>query len=42
VLANKAVFMPPADLARMVPPDVVPPDIRRLRTRLFTSFKTGQ
>jgi putrescine transport system substrate-binding protein len=42
VLANKAVFMPPEDLERMVAPDVVPSDIRRLRTRLYTSFKTGQ
>jgi putrescine transport system substrate-binding protein len=41
VLANKAVFMPPEDLARMVPPDMVPSDIRRLRTRLYTTFKTG-
>ncbi len=42
VAANKAVFMPPQDLARMVPPDVVPSDIRRVRTRLYTNFKTGQ
>jgi putrescine transport system substrate-binding protein len=41
VLANKAVFMKPDDLARMVPPDMVPSDIRRLRTRLYTTFKTG-
>jgi putrescine transport system substrate-binding protein len=42
VAANKTIFMPPEDLARMVPPDVVPSDTRRLRTRLYTSFKTGQ
>mgnify|MGYP005805960481 CR=1 FL=1 len=42
VAANKAVFMPQEDLGRMVPPDVVPSDIRRVRTRLYTSFKTGQ
>ncbi len=41
VLANKAVFMKPEDLARMVPPNSVPIDIRRLRTRLYTTFKTG-
>lgn len=41
VAANKAVFMPPKDLERMVPPDMVAPDIRRLRTRLYTRFKTG-
>jgi putrescine transport system substrate-binding protein len=41
VASNKAVFMPPQDLEHMVPPDMVTPDIRRLRTRLYTSFKTG-
>lgn len=41
ILANKTVFMKPGDLARMVPPDMVPIDIRRLRTRLYTTFKTG-
>ncbi|MBI3524179.1 MAG: polyamine ABC transporter substrate-binding protein [Betaproteobacteria bacterium] len=38
---NKTVFMDPADLARMVPPEAVSSDIRRLRTRLYTTFKTG-
>jgi putrescine transport system substrate-binding protein len=41
VLANKTVFMKTEDLARMVPPDMVPSEIRRLRTRLYTTFKTG-
>ena len=41
VLANKTVFMKPEDLDRMVPPDMVPSDIRRTRTRLYTTFKTG-
>lgn len=41
VLANKTVFMRPEDLARMVPPEAVSSDIRRLRTRLYTTFKTG-
>jgi putrescine transport system substrate-binding protein len=41
VLANKAVFMQADDLAKMVPPDAVSNDIRRLRTRLYTTFKTG-
>ena len=40
-VADKTVFMKPGDLARMVPPDMVPIDIRRLRTRLYTTFKTG-
>jgi putrescine transport system substrate-binding protein len=38
---NKTVFMSPEDLARMVPPEAVSSDIRRLRTRLYTTFKTG-
>jgi putrescine transport system substrate-binding protein len=41
VRANKAVFLEGDVLARMVPPDSVGNDIRRLRTRLFTTFKTG-
>ena len=41
VRANKAVFMAPEDLAKMVPPEAVSSDIRRLRTRLYTTFKTG-
>jgi putrescine transport system substrate-binding protein len=38
---NKTVFMSPEDLAKMVPPEAVSSDIRRLRTRLYTTFKTG-
>ena len=41
ILADRAVFMKPKDLARMVPPDMVSIDIRRLRTRLYTKFRTG-
>jgi len=41
VASSKTVFLPPADLARMVPPEATNNDIRRLRTRLFTTFKTG-
>lgn len=41
VRANKAVFLEGDVLARMVPPDSVGTDIRRLRTRLYTTFKTG-
>jgi len=40
-LADKTVFMSKEDLARMVPPDAVNNDIRRVRTRLYTQFKTG-
>ncbi len=41
ILNNKTVFMSPEDLAKMVPPEAVSSDIRRLRTRLYTTFKTG-
>jgi putrescine transport system substrate-binding protein len=41
VMGNKTVFMSEEDLSRMVPPDMVPSDIRRLRTRAYTTFKTG-
>ncbi len=38
---NHAVFIEGQDLKRMAAPGLVNNDIRRLRTRLFTSFKTG-
>jgi putrescine transport system substrate-binding protein len=38
---NKTVFLAPDDLNRMVAPEAVPPDTRRLITRTFTRFKTG-
>ena len=41
IRANKAVFLEGEVLGRMVPPDSVGTDIRRLRTRLYTTFKTG-
>ncbi|MDE2628409.1 MAG: polyamine ABC transporter substrate-binding protein [Burkholderiales bacterium] len=41
IVANHAVFLQGADLAKMVPPNMVNNDIRRLRTRLYTTFKTG-
>ena len=41
IRADKTVFMTPKELARMVPPEAVSNDIRRVRTRLFTTFKTG-
>ena len=40
-LNDKTVFLGKEDLAKMVPPDAVNNDIRRVRTRLYTSFKTG-
>jgi len=41
VANNPTVFLAPADMARMVPPDSINNDLRRLMTRTFTSFKTG-
>ena len=41
VANNPTVFLPPADLARMVAPDSLNNDLRRLMTRTYTSFKTG-
>jgi putrescine transport system substrate-binding protein len=41
VANNPTVFLSPADMARMVPPDALNNDLRRLMTRTFTSFKTG-
>ncbi|MBK1713152.1 polyamine ABC transporter substrate-binding protein [Rubrivivax gelatinosus] len=41
VANNPTVFLSPADMARMVSPDSLNNDLRRLMTRTFTSFKTG-
>jgi putrescine transport system substrate-binding protein len=41
VASNPTVFLSPADMARMVAPDAINNDLRRLMTRTFTSFKTG-
>jgi putrescine transport system substrate-binding protein len=41
VLANRALQLKGEDLDRLLPPDAVSNDIRRLRTRLYTKFKTG-
>jgi putrescine transport system substrate-binding protein len=41
VASNPTVFLPPADLAKMVAPDALNNDMRRLMTRTYTSFKTG-
>jgi putrescine transport system substrate-binding protein len=41
VANNKTVFLSDEDKKKMVPPDAVNNDIRRLRTRLYTTFKTG-
>jgi len=41
VAANPTIFLSPADMKKLTPPDSVPQDIRRVQTRIFTSFKAG-
>jgi putrescine transport system substrate-binding protein len=41
VANNPTVFLPPADLAKMVAPEALNNDLRRLMTRTYTGFKTG-
>ncbi|WP_229426949.1 polyamine ABC transporter substrate-binding protein [Massilia atriviolacea] len=42
VAENKSVFLSDEDLKKMIPPEAVPQDIRRVMTRTFTKFKTGR
>jgi len=39
VADNPTIFLGPADINKLTTPDAVPQDIRRVQTRLFTSFK---
>ena len=41
VASNPTVFLSPADMGKMIPPDSLNNDLRRLMTRTYTSFKTG-
>ncbi len=41
VANNPTVFPSAADMAKMIPPKALNNDMRRLQTRVFTSFKTG-
>jgi len=41
VADNPTVFLSAADVNKLTPPDAVPQDIRRVQTRLFTSFKAN-
>ena len=41
VANNPTVFLAPAELGKMLPPDSLNNDLRRLMTRTYTSFKTG-
>ncbi len=38
---NKTIFLPAADIAKLIPPGNVDNNTRRTMTRLFTRFKTG-
>lgn len=42
VANNKSIFLSDADKKRLTPPDAVPLNIRRVQTRLFTTFKAGR
>jgi putrescine transport system substrate-binding protein len=42
VAENPAVFLSAADMPKLTVPDSVPQDIRRVQTRVFTSFKAGR
>jgi putrescine transport system substrate-binding protein len=41
VAENPTIFLSPADLKKLTPPDTVLQDIRRVQTRIFTSFRAG-
>jgi putrescine transport system substrate-binding protein len=41
VATNPTVFLSAGDMGKMVAPDAINNDLRRLMTRTFTSFKTG-
>jgi putrescine transport system substrate-binding protein len=41
VADNKTVFLSPEDMKKMIAPDSLNNDMRRLMTRTYTSFKTG-
>ena len=41
VADNPTVFLSAEDLKKMTPPDAVPQDIRRLQTRIFTSYRAN-
>jgi putrescine transport system substrate-binding protein len=41
VASNSTVFPPPDVMSKMVAPKAINNDIRRLMTRVYTSFKTG-
>jgi putrescine transport system substrate-binding protein len=42
VAENKTIFLSDADKKRLTPPDAAPQDVKRVQTRIFTSFKAGK
>ena len=42
VAENKTIFLSDADKKRMTPPDAAPQDIKRVQTRIFTTFKASK
>lgn len=42
VRAISGLFLKKEEIARVLPPEALPDDMLRVRTRLFTAFKTGQ
>jgi putrescine transport system substrate-binding protein len=41
VAENPTIFLSAADMKKLTPPDAVPQEIRRVQTRIFTSFKAN-
>lgn len=41
IAENKTVFLSTEDMKKMIPPDSVNSDIRRVMTRIYTQFKSG-
>ncbi len=41
VASNPTIFLSAEDMKKLTPPDAVPQDIRRVQTRIFTSFKAN-
>jgi putrescine transport system substrate-binding protein len=42
VADNKTIFLSDADKKRMTPPDAAPQDVKRVQTRIFTTFKASK
>jgi len=42
VAENKTIFLSDEDKKKMIAPDALPNDIKRVQTRVFTSFKAGR